>query len=113
MNRKLLEFVTSWASGIAAFIGAVAAISTIAFQSKASELAISFVTVGIALAAGAGSMYIARATKSLSRQQRVFLSYSKEDKETAKELRDALTSQGAKVWFDESELEPERTFVLP
>ena len=44
--------------------------------------------------------------KKLSRSRRVFLSYSHDYKNTAREVTDILRQSGAKVWIDEEQIKP-------
>lgn len=64
------------------------------------------VTVALSAAAGIYSMYISRILKRASHKKRVFISYSHDKKDKARELRGLLLKQGAVVWLDENILRP-------
>ena len=111
MSRKLSEAIHVGIGVTAALLGVAFSIGKLAIDIGGFELAISFGAVVAAALAGAASMYIARATKTLSREPRIFISYSRDNKQVASELRDALAKQGAKVWFDVNDLQPGSDFA--
>jgi uncharacterized membrane protein len=73
---------------------------------RVNEALIGGVVLLLAALAGASSLYIARASKSLSAQQRIFISYSSEKKDAAQKLRDLLVEEGAVVFLDLDNLRP-------
>jgi len=106
MTTKMREWFTSAAALTAAGAGVVGVVSKIAIDVQPSEVMIPLVTAAVATVAGFYSLYIARAAKTLVKTERIFISYSREEKEAARELSAALLRRGAKVWIDENELQP-------
>lgn len=106
MKSRTLERTMSGASLSAAIVGAVTAFSHLAIDVKGGDLIIAMSTVFAAAIVGALSVYVARIAKALPKTQRIFISYSYEEKDRARKLRDVLQGHGAKVWFDENALQP-------
>ncbi len=73
---------------------------------RASEAVVALLTLAATAAAGAASVYIARTAKNMSSHKRIFISYSREEAERAKRLREVLVKRGAYVWFDQNDLQP-------
>lgn len=109
--RKGLDKVAALAPILAASLGVAGLVSRFAIDAKVVEIMIAVGAVVVAAVAGVFSKYIARATKTLPHQPRIFISYSHNEKAKARKLRDVLMEQGAKVWFDENELQPGSDFA--
>lgn len=102
--KSSFEWIVPVAPIAAAGVSLFAMAAYAAKQLNVSEALISLVTLSVTAGAGLWSVYLARAAKKLAVKPRVFISYSQEDETRARQIRDALTAKGAKVWFDEQHL---------
>ena len=106
MKSTLFNKLIPGANVVALIGAALVAFPDLSLNVKSSEIVIASIAAATAALAGLSSVYIARAAKSLPRTRRIFISYSRGEKDRARELRDVLERHGAKVWFDENELQP-------
>lgn len=106
MIRKSKDWLVSSIALAATGAGVAGVLSKIAVDVPPADTLISFAGAAVAILAGIYSVYISRVAKTLVRTQRIFLSYSRDQKDVARALRAALVRNGAKVWFDENELQP-------
>jgi hypothetical protein len=106
MNAKWLDSLKLTSSLFALLSGLAILVKKTTINVDIDAVVISSVATVTAMLAGGYSLYIARATKSLTRTQRIFVSYSRDEKDYARALTEALLSRGAKVWIDENELQP-------
>jgi hypothetical protein len=101
---SIFEHASSLASIAAALLAVAASAFGLATMLHAQELFFSVGSLLVIASLGAFSLYIARGAKSLTRRPRIFLSYSRDNARQASMLRDALSKEGAYVWFDETDL---------
>jgi ABC-type sugar transport system substrate-binding protein len=101
---KSFEWIGPVAPVVAAAVSLISMAAFAAKQFNINEAIISLATLAVTAAAGLWSVYLARAAKKLAVKPRIFISYSQEDEEWARQIRDALAAKGAKVWFDEQRL---------
>lgn len=106
MSKTAFEYLIPAAGLLATIFGAVSAFSHLAIDVKGSDLAIALAAMTAAATAGTLSVYIARIAKAVPRTQRIFISYSYDEKDRARTLSKLLQERGAKVWFDENALQP-------
>jgi TIR domain len=104
-NLKLSDY----ASFLAILLTVGAMTSSVVDKLYFGEGFLGSLTLVIAAIAGAASLYIARAAKSVTGHKRIFISYSSDQKPLAEDLRSALFQQGARVWLDEDSLKPGET----
>lgn len=104
--KKLGSLASISLSTVAAVMYLIVAAERLLEFLPPAEVLIAVSSVVVAVITGALSVYIARFTKALPRQRRIFLSYSHEEHERARKLKAALEEKGAKVWFDEYSLQP-------
>jgi TIR domain len=108
--RKWIAIASEYASFAGVGLVVIVMIATTAEKLKLSEAIVGGATLLATGLVGLGSMYLARAAKSVSMHKRVFISYSSDQKETAQKLREALLKKGARVWLDVTDLQPGSDF---
>lgn len=103
MKWKFFEWIGPVVSIAAAGVSLIAMAAFAAKQLNISEAIIGLATLLVTAGVGLLSVYLARAAKKLAVKPRIFISYSREDDERARQIRDALVAKGAKIWFDEQQ----------
>jgi len=101
---SIFEHASALASIAAALLAVAASSFGLATMLHAQELFFSIGSLLVIASLGAFSLYLARGAKWLTRRPRIFLSYSRDNAQQASMLRDALSKEGAHVWFDETDL---------
>ncbi len=100
----------STSTGLLSIIGGVASVSGLVIvlvrTLGVSDVAVSLVSIAVALLTGIYSGYVARAARKLRVAPHVFLSYSHQDQQRAQEIAEALRENGVKVWLDIEQLRP-------
>lgn len=95
--KKIMPF-----SGILAIIvGGLIMLVKAAPTFKAIDITVSSVAIIISVLAGGMSAYIAHFAKSVSRHQRILISYGYNEKYKTQSLEKILLKKGMKVWLEE------------
>ncbi len=111
MNVKIVEImlrIVKKSPAILSVIAALVSVGTLFFLLQSNlgvskELSYSLLTSFVAFAIGLWSAYIAKAIRKVS-SKRVFISYPRSAKETAKKLASIIRKNGYKAWIDEEQI---------
>jgi hypothetical protein len=79
--------------------------------SSHSALVSSIIGALVAFSAGLASNYLTAGLRRLGRVKRVFISYSRNEREMARRISASLQEAGLKVWLDEDQLAPGANLV--
>lgn len=105
-GRNPISTVAGILSILGVLVSATVILKMVADELKVTELSLSALSVGVGLGVGLLSNYIVGLARKIRRAPRVFLSYSHGTGVLAKNVAQALRSQGARVWLDVEQIEP-------
>jgi len=101
------QYLSEIASVLAAAVAVVAMSTSIFKFDKFDDMKLAFAVAAAAAAyAGFFSVYLTRMRERRLRQKRVFLIYSRKDKESVSKLVKLLKERGYNPWFDVEEISP-------